>query len=72
MAQMTWTEKVTADYELNRLVELFEEHHAGKVETLLVEYLRDNVDEDEVKEILAAIRAEDSTVAVDYEDVAES
>lgn len=69
--RLTWVENVAADVELDRLVELFEEHHAGKAAELLIEYLNDNVDEDEVKAILAATREEDSTVVVDYSDVAE-
>lgn len=67
--QFTWVENVTADVEGDRLVELFQEHHAGKVEELLAGYLADNPDEDECKLILAAIRAEDSTAEVDYSDV---
>ena len=66
--RMTWTETVTADAEVTRLVELFEEHHAGKVAELLGEYLVDNIDEDEVVSILAAMRAEDSGVSVEYSD----
>jgi len=70
MLRFTWVENVTANVELDRLVELFEEHHAGKAVEILTEYLTDNPDEDEVKEILAAIRAEDSGVSVEYSDVA--
>lgn len=69
--RITWQENVTADVEEARLTELFQEHHAGKAREILIEYLNDNVDEDEVKAILAAIREEDSTVVVEYSDVAE-
>jgi hypothetical protein len=67
--QLTWVENVTADIEGDALVALFQEHHAGKAEALLAEYLADNPDEDECKLILAAIRAQDSTVEVEYSDV---
>ena len=69
MLRFTWVENVTADVKIGRLVELFEEHHAGKAEEILTEYLADNPDEDEVKAILAAIREEDSGVDVTYSDV---
>lgn len=69
MLRFTWVENVTADVDLTRLVELFQEHHAGKAEEILTEYLTDNPDEDEVKLILAAIRDEDSSVTVDYSEI---
>jgi hypothetical protein len=67
--QFTWVENVTADIDGDQLVALFQEHHAGTAERLLAEYLADNPDEDECKLIFAAIRAQDSDVAVDYSDV---
>ncbi len=70
MLRFTWVENVTADIELEDLVEKFREFHPGKLEEIMTEYLADNPDEDEVKAILAAIREGDSMPTVDYSDVA--
>ena len=69
MVQFKWVENVTADIEESTLVELFQEHHAGKAAELLAGYLADNPDESEVMLIMAAIRAQDSTVDVEYSDI---
>ena len=67
--QFTWVENVTADVDGDRLVALFQEHHAGVAENLLAQYLADNPDEDECKLIFAAIREGDESVEVEYSDV---
>lgn len=72
MLRFEWTETVVADIESEDLVEKFREFHPGKLEELLVEYLTDNPDEDEVKAILAAIREGDSSPTIDYSDISYS
>ena len=72
MLRFEWTETVVADIESEDLVEKFREFYPSKLEELLVEYLTDNPDEDEVKAILAAIREGDSNPTIDYSDISYS
>lgn len=72
MLRFEWTETVVADIDEDNLVEKFREFHPGKIGEILSEYLVDNPDEDECKEILAAIREGDSNPTVDYSDVSYS